>query len=114
MVGRKLVYDKNSLSKYVAFFVPFYLEAFSVCEFIAMHHQELTPGLQVGSQYPGEAFIPPEDFSFHGRIIVYHEDLFTIQQLATLEKLYESRDLKVQFRGPGYLQTQRYIQQQQR
>jgi hypothetical protein len=40
---------------------------------------------------------------FSGRIYIYHEDFFSLQQLASLERLYESKGLSVIFRGQSYM-----------
>lgn len=45
------------------------------------------------------------DLVFSGRIYIYHENDFSLQRLAALERLYESKGLSVIFRGQAYLFT---------
>jgi hypothetical protein len=47
-----------------------------------------------------------QDLTFSGRVLLYHEDFFSIPQKAKLINAYKARNYDVQFRGPDYLGDQ--------
>jgi hypothetical protein len=46
------------------------------------------------------------DLTFSGRVVLYHEDMLSIPQKASIIKAYKKRGYDVQFRGPDYLGDQ--------
>jgi hypothetical protein len=46
------------------------------------------------------------DLTFSGRVFLYHEDNFSLRQLADLVDIYKSHGMALDFRGPGYLGDQ--------
>lgn len=105
-----LLIDNNSATKFVSFFVPRSPEAFNACAFLADHYAEVIPveGLHLESQQPGQGPMRSADFPFSGRIFIYYEDFFSPEQVGTLHGYYRERKLKLELRGPDYLQFETY------
>jgi hypothetical protein len=107
----KVVLDFDANSKFIAVFIPQVgdLEAYSMCqEFIGQYQHILDDTdehFQMGNGMPGEEIVASQKLIFSRRVFIYHEDELSLQERASLEKLYEARNLVVQFRGLAYLSS---------
>ena len=110
--GVKLYLDLQARSKFLGYFIPKSPEAFRVCAILASESLSVIEDLESKNTI---ATIHGSDFSttsqkdlvFTNTVYIYHESLFTDEQLAELEKLYESQGLAVVFRGPAYFSIER-------
>jgi hypothetical protein len=79
-------------------------ETFKDAALFAEFYQDFLKNLpESSSAFIGEEMMLSKDLKFSGRVFIYHEDLLTLEQRASLEKLYKSKELSVQFRGFSYL-----------
>jgi hypothetical protein len=100
--------DSNSATTFLSFFIPRLPDAFDMCGFLADKYKEVADamiGLHLESHQPGEGPVRSTEYPFSGRISVYHEDLFTPQQVGGLYEYFKRRKLKLELRGPEYLQA---------
>ena len=71
---------------------------------------EIEQGFEMESKDPADPYSEQsKDAVFTGRVYVYYEGSFSIQQLAELEQIYAKEGLFPQFRGREYATT-RYLQ----
>ncbi len=108
MIEARLHIDMNAAAKFISLFVPHSEYSYETCLFLSDGYTELTAihELELETQGAGEQKVFSKDFAFNGRIFLYHEDLFSVEQLAEISELYKSKNLLVQFRGSSYLQTE--------
>jgi len=80
-------------------------DTFERCQLFSNYYKGILdmkkPGIT--SAFVGEEMMSADDLVFSGRVLIYHEDFLSLQQRASLETLYKSKNLSVQFRGPDYL-----------
>jgi hypothetical protein len=103
--------DFQGKSKFMGFYIPQSVNTYDVCVAIAdnyksnMNHLESSGTIR--AWISGESTqTSSHDLIFSGRIYIYHDDFMTLQQLATLESLYQSKGLSVVFRSDAYMQSQ--------
>ena len=63
-----------------------------------MKHMELVK-VKGGGMPTDSAQTSSDDLTFSGRVYIYHEDDLSLQQLAALERLYNSKGLSVSFKA---------------
>jgi len=108
-----VVTDFSARMKFLAFFISRSEHALENCQAIATCYQtafEAVEGaLIMRAGRSGElASTDLKDLTFSGRIYIYYEDSFTLQQLASLETLFKSNNAAAIFRGSDYL-TSRWM-----
>jgi hypothetical protein len=99
--------DFPARSKFIGVYFPRTTpdETVKQCELFADYLQGIL-GMQMPeatSAFVGEEMMSSKDLIFSGRVFIYHEDSLSLEQRASLEVLYKSKNLSVQFRGPDYL-----------
>ena len=104
----KILNDFVANSKFIAFFVPETVETASAMSFLAENYQGYFTDIEkqhwavAGS--PGMSdVINTKDLPFSGRLYVYHEAPYSLEQLAAYAKLFREHGATVQFRGPEYI-----------
>jgi hypothetical protein len=101
-----LLIDTTAGVKFVAFYIPRSPLAYEACIFLANNIVDYGRiGLEIEHQGDSEP-IYSKDFSFSGRIFIYHEDLFSPEQVGELHKIYKERKLILELRGQEYLQLE--------
>lgn len=109
-ISEKEYQDYQSKSKFLGYFIPLSPHAYGICEYltdlykITMKDLEASHELKFGLTTESN-LTSSTDLIFSGRIYIYHENFFTLQDLAALEQLYKSKGLSVIFRGNAYLQS---------
>lgn len=103
--------DFSGRSKFMGFYIPQSLNTYDVCVAIADNYKTNMNYLEssgtIRAWISGEsAQTSSHDLIFSGRIYIYHDDFMTLQQLAKLESLYQSKGLSVVFRSDAYMQSQ--------
>lgn len=107
-ISEKEYLDFQAKSKFIGFYIPSSLYSYRLCESLADEYKATIKDFESVGEFKfghvAESNITSSrDLVFSGRIYIYHEDNFSLQQLATLERLYESKGLSVIFRGHAYL-----------
>jgi hypothetical protein len=102
--------DFEGKTKYLGFYIPMSSKSYTICEAILDEYKKLMADIESKSEVTGghvadSAQTSLHDLIFSGRIFIYHEDNFSLQQLAALERLYQSKGLSVVFRGHAHLLT---------
>src|SRR6266850_301315 len=101
--------DHDAKSSFLGFYIPASPRTYEVATMLADNYNttlEAGKQISVTTTNPGEKIATSsKDLAFTGRMFLYHEDALDLQELATLETLYKSKNLSVQFRGPDYLGT---------
>lgn len=110
-ISEKEYLDFQGKSKFLGYYVPYSPVAYGICEYLPdlfkISMEELESSAEVKGGFPWDSHqTSSRELVFSGRIYIYHENDFTLQQLAALERLYESKGLSVIFRGPAYLSWQ--------
>jgi hypothetical protein len=99
--------DFQSHSKFLAFFLQDSPDAFERCKALAADLQSPATAINdiasIQFSRAGEtAATDVKDVTFTGRVYIYHETRFSVQQLADLEAVFRSKNAAVQFRGHEY------------
>ena len=107
-IGEQMYLDFPGKSKFLGYFIPMSPDSYGVCTFMAGEYMKTIRGFEskasvIGGNVAEFSSTHQEELKFTERIYIYHEDSFTHQQLADLERLYQSKGLSVVFRGPAYL-----------
>ena len=102
----------DSNSKYLQFFVPFTQDLYTVCsdlsEFYSRALNEANEFRVTGKGEAGDSTLNDSRKAvFTGRIFVYSEANLGAEDLGKLTALYESKNLKLQFRSDDYLENQK-------
>lgn len=98
--------DFPARSKFIGVYFPHASpeETIKKCQIFSDFYQDFMNHMpESSSAFVGEEMMLSKDLVFSGRVFIYHEDLLTLEQRASLETLYKSRGLSVQFRGFSYL-----------
>lgn len=103
----RVVTDFHSRTKLLAFFVPFSPDAFDHCEMLANNLQlpldAINKSLSMSMTSPGDsARTDLRELTFSGRVFIYHENHFSLQERASLESLFSSNNAAVQFRSEAH------------
>jgi hypothetical protein len=107
LIGERIYLDFEGKSKFIGYFIPRGTDSYDICAFMADEYhttiESLEKNLIIAGRVTEYSQTTNRELIFTGRVYIYHEDSFTHQQLADLEKLYKSKELSVIFRGPEYL-----------
>jgi hypothetical protein len=105
-------FDFQGKSKFIGFYIPasgpISNSSYIACGLISEEYKKTMDNIESSTIITG-GFVgdsqqtSSKDLSFSGRIYIYHDDVLSLQQLATLEKIYQSKGLSVVFRGNEYL-----------
>jgi hypothetical protein len=100
--------DFESKSKFMGFYIPRSIHSYEVCEYLAGEYRNIMKRMDLvkvkgGGMPTDSAQTSSDDLTFSGRIYIYHEDDLSLQQLAALERLYNSKGLSVIFRSHAYM-----------
>jgi hypothetical protein len=103
-----LCFDFASRSKFLSFYIPHSGITPNVLDYIANNYDKLTAlnNYFIEVKKAGEPRLSSKDFTFSGRIYLYHEDELTSGQRAILEKVFGAHGVEPVFRGTDYLQVQ--------
>jgi hypothetical protein len=109
-ISEKEYLDFGANSKFLGYFIPLSSpsDAYEVCKYLpdlyktTMDELESKGTIKSGNMAESRQ-TSSKDLIFAGRIYIYHENDFSLQELATLERLYDSKGLSVVFRGKAYL-----------
>lgn len=106
-----LCVNQQSHSKFLVIYLPHTEHALAAIRELADEAQpfldRLSGGVRVLGQSPGDNFAV--DFStipFVNRVVVYHDNTLSLQEMAQLEELYKSKGLALVLRGSNYATTQ--------
>jgi hypothetical protein len=99
-----VVEDHNSMSKFLALFVPQSPKTFDICSDLSKHYiNYLKPPLGIRT---GAAHLMSEtdskDVVFTGRVFLYFETGMSISQLGKLEEAFQQNGARVEFRSTSY------------
>jgi hypothetical protein len=113
-VELQVYYDMDAGTYFIGFFVPRTPRAVNLVQYLADGYlgpsMQVRQGLEVTSRDPADITSKKfSEFSFSRRIYVYHEDEFSIQDIASLDTLYRAKNLNLQLRGHQYATT-RWLQ----
>lgn len=109
-IGEQLYLDFPGKSKFLGYYIPMLQEAYDICAFMADEYltsiRDFESKVSVTRGHVAEfSQTSQKELVFTGRIYIYHESFFSHEQLANLEKLYQSKGLSVVFRGHAYLSS---------
>jgi hypothetical protein len=104
----RLFEDLNEKVEFFSVFIPRSPDAFDLCIVIAYRYKsllnELHQRFRFGTIIPGETTETwSRDLTLSGRVYIYLDDDLSLQQLATLEKLYNQNGLSQEFRSRAFL-----------
>jgi hypothetical protein len=108
-VYRNVYYDFEGRNVFISFFIPLNKSSFDICKILSKIDWEgdikkLGKEVYVKSANPGDSnHTSSTELVFSRRIYIYHEDFFSLQQLAILELDFQDHGLSVVFRGTDYL-----------
>jgi hypothetical protein len=88
---------------FVGFYVPSGPHTYQACAYLA-DHTDIPLALVKNIPKGGRAgeLTPSTDLIFTRRVYIYHQDELSNVELGSLSKLYESKNLAVEFRGTQY------------
>jgi hypothetical protein len=104
----KIYFDFTSNTWFGGFYLPSSPASFDVAGDLADAQkkvfEDMMGVLHARMKAPGDSS-PTDtmDLKFSGRIYIYHEDEFTLRQIADLTDLYKSRGISLQLRGRDYM-----------
>jgi hypothetical protein len=107
--------DHPARSEFVGVYLPYTTsdDTFIKCQLFSDSYKELLdhPTTESTAGMVGEEMMSSKDLLFSGRVFIYHENTLSLEQRASLDALYKSKKLSVQFRGFGYLSGRLLAQQ---
>ena len=97
-------------TKFLSFYVPMSTQSYEICESLTYGYIEIMKKLEenaaaIGGYVGDSAQTSSQELIFSNRIYIYHENTFTLQQLASLERVYTSKGLSVIFRSTSYMMS---------
>ncbi len=102
--------DYQSKSKFIGYYISASPYAYNICEFLSTFYKitmddfdsiaEIRFGRSTESTLTSSS-----ELAFTGRVYIYYEGIFTLQELAAIERLYQCKGLSVVLRGSAYLQS---------
>jgi hypothetical protein len=106
-IPARLFFDFNSNSTFLALFIPSGPFSYAFASAIAGQYPKLLAVLRqrfpwVKTKIPGDTSETSSENMTFSRIYIYHEEDFSLAQLATLEAAYQQSGIMVQFRGRDY------------
>lgn len=98
--------DFIARSRFMSFYVPKSDAAFETCAVIIQIHQELLTGLEKDFVFEDQPLSEMSDRStnlkFSGRIYIYHETDFSLQQQSALDEYASKKGLSIRLRDDAY------------
>jgi hypothetical protein len=108
--GQTQVYlDFPANIKFIAFFIPRSEHSFTAATQLWSQVQTTFDSVAQQIQVQVRGFgnsTDLKDLAFSGRVFIYHEDQFTLRQLADLLDLYKVKGMSLEFMGPDFLGAQ--------
>lgn len=100
--------DPTDNAKFIAVYAPDSTDSFGALWDLPRHIpsilREWEQRYQIGTKLPGETSSTwSRNMVFGGRVYIYYENDFSLQQLAEIEKRFREHHYFVQFRGQDYL-----------
>ena len=104
----RVVTDFSSRTKYLAFYVADSPDAFDRCKILAANLQLPFEAIDKSvymamTDAGGTSITESKDLVFTGRVYIYYESPFSLNQLAILESIFAEKKAAVEFRGQAYL-----------
>jgi hypothetical protein len=105
----KIYLDFDARTKFIAFYIPRSEHSYEAASGLWANVQgvfagtEKNIGVQAGYH---QNLTDIKDLTFSGRVFLYHEDNFSLRQLADLIDIYKSHGMALDFRGPEFLGDQ--------
>jgi hypothetical protein len=102
--------DMAANAKWPTIYIPRSPKAFRIAGSMADKYMalmdELIAGIEITSAYPGDSGpVSNKDLRFSGRVYIYHEDYFDVQQIAALDVVFRTHGALLILRGPNYVAT---------
>jgi hypothetical protein len=103
----KIVSDTDANSKFIVFYVPEGGDSVGIIKFLAAEYQGYFTDVEtqhwavMKSQGASDA-VNTKDLAFSGRVFVYHEDTYSIEQQAEFVKLFRQHGATLLLRGPDH------------
>ena len=96
--------DAAARTKFLAFYIPHSNLTYDACLGLADDYGKIMDGMTSsvvvrGVFGPNSSTVEQNELVFSGRIFIFHEDELSLQQRASLDSLYRSKGLGLQFRG---------------
>lgn len=100
--------DFGANSKFMGMYLACSKESYAISETFSQMCRQLIKDIDAGittiAKYPGDSNGTSSDtLSFTGRVYIYHDDDFSLQEKAKLDTIYKDNGLSVVFRGHDYL-----------
>jgi hypothetical protein len=102
--------DYQGKSKFIGYYIPLSPYSYKICEALSTFYKttmddfdsiaEIRFGRSTESTVTSAS-----ELAFTGRVYIYYEGIITLQELAALERLYQSKGVSVVLRGPAYLNS---------
>ena len=108
-IGVQEYIDLEAQTKFLGFYIPFSDKAYAACKLLSDFYENIMGDFDSSMEVWGRGHITDsaktssQELIFSKRIYIYHENDFSLQELAALESLYQSKGLSVVFRGHAYL-----------
>jgi hypothetical protein len=118
VIQSQIYFDIQAKSEFYSFYIPITPRAYGIMAGLAATYKkpisDLKKGLTVVARDPADSSATSiGDLTFSGRIYLYFDQEFSVEQLGSLEALYKQQNISVQFRGTPYAMT-RWLQDQKR
>ncbi len=115
-ISIKLHLDFLTNSKFLSVYVPSSPKSFEFCRglpdvYESLMSQAVRPSEEFILKGPSEMPVSSKGLVFTGQLLIYHEDEYSLRQLAELEEAFKRRNLFPQFRGLEYATT-RWLQEE--
>lgn len=110
LIPEKVYLDFAAKTKFVGYFISMSTPSpYDVCKFLSEMPKETIKDFDNIAEVQGGhtteiSMTSSKDLVFSGRVYIYHENNFSLQELASLEQLYKEKESSVLFRGISYLQ----------
>jgi hypothetical protein len=103
-IDSTLYRDAASRTKFMAFYIPHSALTYNVCVGLADDFKkvmdDMSSNVVIRSKFgSSSSIVEQNELVFSGRIFIFHEAELSLQQRASLDSLYKSKGLGVQFRG---------------
>jgi hypothetical protein len=103
----RLIFDYDSRTKLLSFFIPQSPSDYKICLHLADSAtnviKEMQVGMEMRNRIPGDTeAMSSSNMIFSGRVFLYFEDDFTLEQQASIKRHYAERNLDAVLRGPAY------------
>ena len=104
-----VLFDFAAHSKFIMCYIGRSDFTYQLCEAIAQHYEYIlkeVDGTRIISKHPGDSSeVESRQLEFTKVVYVYHEDSLSLPQKGDLSRVFEGKNLRVQFRGQEYVTT---------